>query len=125
MQFVVLIISTFFMYFLSIGFTSWRLALLQHHPGARQALIPIWNVFLLYRLDNRSMVEAATCLVALVALPLVGALLLVPVGASVTKKTGRPWILGALLTVPPVGLIGLPVIAGTAEVFDSANSSKR
>jgi hypothetical protein len=118
MDLIMLIGATVLLYSTSIGVTGWRLGRLTSLESRWRLFIPGLNLILLYSVAGRSGFEAAITIASFVVLPLLGAVLLIPLGARLMARTGRAWVWGAVLTIPPFGLIGLPIIALTAEHFD-------
>jgi hypothetical protein len=51
----------------------------------------------------------------LLGLPVIGAVMFAALGGALMAQTGRPRLTGYVLALPPVALLGLPLIAYSAR----------
>lgn len=97
-----------------IGYLPWtiaayRLMVLARYRRVWRAFVPIWNVFMVLDLADKSRLYMAGFFI-----PIVSVVLLCRVGGMLAENTNQPKWVGWLLTLPIVHILGLPALALTA-----------
>jgi hypothetical protein len=119
-----LFITIWITYSVSIGIAGWCLGDLAGDRRKWRSLIPGWNVVYLFQLAGRSIHEALLVIACFLVAPVVGVFVLVPLGGALMTRTGRHRAFGILLTMPPIGWLGLPILGLSAERFYVGTKSR-
>jgi hypothetical protein len=100
-------------WYLSISTCTYRLAVMASHPQPWRAFLPVENVAMLYAIAGKR--HSRWALLVLLGLPVVGAVMFAALGGALMEATGRPRLTGYVLAIPPLALLGLPLIAYSAR----------
>ena len=103
------------LYLTSIGVAAWRLGKLANVSQLWRAAIPFQNVVMFGELlgFSKRTAKAFTWIMTLV--PLAALFMFIFLGGEVANRTGRRRIIGYILTLPPLIVIGIPILALTAK----------
>jgi hypothetical protein len=104
-------------WYLSISITTYRLAGIGGDPLAMRAFRPITNVTMLFEIAGKSRRSSRWTMLLLLGLPVVGSLMFATLGGALMVRTGRRRITGFILALPPLALLGLPLIAYSARTM--------
>src|SRR5438045_2620848 len=102
-------------WYLSISITTYRLAAIGGHPHPMRGFRPITNVTMLFEIAGKSHGSSRWTMLLLLGLPVVGSLMFATLGGALMARTGRRRITGFILALPPLALLGLPLIAYSAR----------
>jgi len=102
-------------WYLAISLTTYRLAALGGHPNPKRAFLPVENIGMLYEIAGKDRHKSRWTIVFMLGLPVVGSLMFAMLGGALMQQTGRSPLTGYLLALPPVALLGLPLIAYSAR----------
>jgi hypothetical protein len=102
-----------FAWYLSISTCTYRLAAMGGHPRPWRAFLPVENVAMLYAIAGKR--HSRWVVLLLLGLPVIGAVMFAALGGALMQATGRSRLTGYVLAMPPVALLGLPLIAYTAR----------
>jgi hypothetical protein len=102
-------------WYLAISTCTYRLAALGGHPNPRRAFLPIENIGMLYEIAGKDRSKSRWAIVFMLGIPVVGSLMFSMLGGALMQQTGRSPLTGYLLALPPVALLGLPLIAYSAR----------
>ena len=82
-------------------------------------LVPGRSIFYLFEVAGRTQGEAYLMFILFIIFPLGAGMMVTLLGWSLMAKTGRSKVAGLMLTLPPWGFVGLPLIAFTARGLSS------
>jgi hypothetical protein len=102
-------------WYLSISTCTYRLAAIGGHPRPTRAFLPIENIAMLFEIAGKSRGSSRWTLILLLGLPIIGGVMFAMLGGALMARTGRRRLTGYLLAMPPVALLGLPLIAYSAR----------
>jgi hypothetical protein len=102
-----------FAWYLSISTCTYRLAAMGGHPNPWRAFRPIENVAMLYAIAGKR--HSRWMVLVLLGIPVIGAVMFATLGGALMEVTGRSRLTGYVLAIPPVALLGLPLIAYSAR----------
>jgi hypothetical protein len=103
-------------WYLSISTATYRLAAMGGHPQAMRAFIPVENISMLYEIAGKDRRKSRWAIVLLLGLPIVGSVMFARLGGALMQQTGRSRLTGYVLALPPLALLGLPLIAYSAKM---------
>ena len=102
-------------WYLSISTCTYRLAVIGGHPRPMRAFRPVTNITMLFEIAGKSRGSSRWAMLALLGLPVVGSVMFAMLGGALMARTGRRRLTGYVLALPPVALLGLPLIAYSAR----------
>ena len=104
-------------WYLSISITTYRLAAIAGDPRAMRAFRPVTNVTMLFEIAGKSRRSSRWTMLLLLGLPVVGSVMFATLGGALMVRTGRRRVTGFILALPPLALLGLPLIAYSARTM--------
>jgi len=107
-------------WYLSISTCTYRLAAIGGHPNAMRAFRPIENIGMLFEMAGKSRRSSRWSVFLLLSVPVVGGVMFATLGGALMEQTGRRRLTGYVLAMPPVALLGLPLIAYSARTMRMA-----
>jgi hypothetical protein len=107
-------------WYLSISTCTYRLAAIGGHPNPTRAFRPIANISMLFEMAGKSRRSTRWSLILLLGVPIVGGVMFATLGGALMEQTGRRRLTGYVLAMPPLALLGLPLIAYTARTMRMA-----
>ena len=108
-------------WYLSISTCTYRLAAISGYPRPMRAFLPITNVTMLFEIAGKSRRSSRWTLL-LLGLPVIGSLMFARLGGALMVRTGRRRLTGYVLALPPLALLGLPLIAYSARTVQPAGA---
>jgi hypothetical protein len=102
-------------WYISISTTTYRLAAMGGHAHPRRAFRPIANICMLFEMAGKSRANSFWSVALVVSVPIVGGIMFARLGGALMELTGRRRFTGYVLAMPPLALIGLPLIAYSAR----------
>jgi MFS family permease len=105
-------------WYLSISITTYRLAAIGGDPHAMRAFRPVTNVTMLFEIAGKSRRNSRWTMLLLLGVPVVGSVMFATLGGALMARTGRRRITGFILALPPLALLGLPLIAYSARTME-------
>ena len=102
-------------WYLSISTCTYRLAAISGHARPYRAFLPVENIGMLYEIAGKGRGESRWAVILLLGLPLIGGFMFALLGGALMEQTGRSRLPGYVLAIPPVALLGLPLIAYSAR----------
>jgi len=109
-------------WYLSISTCTYRLAAISEYPRPMRAFLPITNVTMLFEIAGKSRRSSRWTLLLLLGLPVIGSLMFARLGGALMVRTGRRRLTGYVLALPPLALLGLPLIAYSARTVQPAGA---
>ena len=103
-------------WYLSISTCTYRLAAMAGHPHPKRAFRPVTNITMLFEIAGKSRGSSRWAMLALIGVPIVGSVMFAALGGALMARTGRRRLTGYVLAMPPVALLGLPLIAYSARM---------
>jgi len=107
-------------WYLSISTCTYRLAAIGGHPNPRLAFRPIANIGMLFEMAGKSRRSSRWSVLLLLGVPIVGGVMFATLGGALMEQTGRRRLTGYVLAMPPLALLGLPLIAYSARTMRMA-----
>ena len=107
-------------WYLSISTTTYRLAAMGGHPNPMRAFRPIENIGMLFEMAGKSRRSSRWSVFLLLSVPIVGGVMFAMLGGALMEQTGRRRLTGYVLAMPPLALLGLPLIAYSARTMRMA-----
>lgn len=104
-------------WYLSISTCTYRLAAIGGHPHPMRAFRPVTNITMLFEMAGKSRRSSRWTLLLLIGVPVVGSIMFATLGGALMARTGRRRLTGYVLAMPPLALLGLPLIAYSARTM--------
>ena len=98
--------------YIPLTVAAYRFMVLADAEARWRALVPVWNLLILFDLGGQSRLS-----VLLLFIPLLNFFVLSWLLGEVATRVGRPPWVGWLAGIPGIHIIGLPVFALTASKF--------
>jgi hypothetical protein len=104
-------------WYISISATTYRLAAIGGYPQPRRAFRPIANISMLFEMAGKSRASSFWSMALVLSVPIVGGIMFARLGGALMELTGRRRLTGYVLAMPPLALLGLPLIAYSARTM--------
>jgi hypothetical protein len=104
-------------WYLSISTCTYRLAAISGQPHPMRAFRPVTNITMLFEMAGKSRSSSRWTMLLLLGLPVVGSVMFATLGGALMVRTGRRRLTGYVLALPPLALLGLPLIAYSARTM--------
>jgi hypothetical protein len=104
-------------WYLSISICAYKLARMAGYERPVRAFLPVENIGMLYEIAGKRRSQSRWALFLLLGLPIIGAVMFATLGGALMEQTGRSRLPGYVLAIPPVALLGLPLIAYSARMI--------
>lgn len=102
-------------WYISISTCAYRLASIGGHPHPMRAFRPVENMAMLFEIAGKSRGSSRWALLLMLSVPIVGGVMFATLGGALMAQTGRRRLTGYVLAIPPLALLGLPLIAYSAR----------
>jgi hypothetical protein len=102
-------------WYLAISTSAYHLAVLGGHPNPRRAFLPVENIGMLYEIAGKDRRTSRWAIVFMLGIPIIGSVMFATLGGALMQQTGRSPLTGYVLAIPPVALLGLPLISYSAR----------
>jgi hypothetical protein len=102
-------------WYLSISLSTYRLAAISGHPQPMRAFRPVTNITMLFEIAGKSRRSSRWAMLAMLGVPIIGSVMFAALGGALMARTGRRRFTGYVLALPPLALLGLPLIAYSAR----------